>query len=194
MRKELSLVFACALVAVALVPPPARAQIAGATAGVIWENPTGGAVNCNPPATTGAAVGTCTVSGSASNSHIFDYCQEFASASAPPVGATVTATGCSVSLSGRITAVMSTVGNADETAVHTCVGTGLGTLTYSPAPGSKGVSMSGPVLMTYKDGVLTFEGALINLSTITAGEATGTIIDPCGNDALAHPFAGKILL
>lgn len=196
MKRKLSIAFAGALLATSILSPvPAQAQIAGVTAGVIWENPTGGSVGCNPPASTSAPVlGTCSVSGSAGGGNVFNYCQEFASASAPPVGGTVTATGCSVSLSGTITAVMQTVGQTGETAVHTCVGAGLGTLTYTPAPGSAGVSMRGPVVMTYKDGVLTFEGALINLTTLTAGEATGTIVDPCGDDDLAHLFAGKIVL
>ncbi len=89
---------------------------------------------------------------------------------------------------------MGTAGQADETVVYTCAGAGFGTITYNPAAGSKGVSMSGPVVMTYKDGVLTAEGVLFNLSTITAGEVTATIVDPCGPDPLAHLFAGTILL
>jgi hypothetical protein len=176
--------------------PPATAQVAGATISVKWLARDGGDVNCSPPSSTGVALGSCSVSASASGTTVDNLCREEVAVSAPPVGNSVFRDGCSVSLTGSITAAMETVGDAGENVVYTCAGAGLGTLRYTPAPGSAGVGMSGPVVLTYEDGVLTAHGALINLSTVTVGEGNAIIEDPCGPDpvVLPHLFTGEINL
>ncbi len=194
MKTRVFTALAAAAVAASLASP-AHAQVAGATVGVVFANATGGSVDCDPPDSTGIdPLQTCPVGGLASGQIATNFCRETASASAPPVSFTVARAGCTVTLDGSVTGPVSTAGQSGETAVYTCFGVGLGTVSYEPAPGSPGPPMTGIVILTYVDGVLTAEGALFNLGPVTAGQITATIIDPCGPDALAHAFAGEINL
>ncbi|MDQ4126143.1 MAG: hypothetical protein M3134_11190 [Actinomycetota bacterium] len=79
-----------------------------------------------------------------------------------------------------------------ESYVHTCTGAGIGTATYSPAPSSAAVPISGPVLVTWVDGVITIKGALVNLGDISAGEINAEGFDLCGTALDPNPFAGRI--
>lgn len=194
MRGKIAVAACGGLLVAGVLASAAHAQAAGATVGVEGLNNNAPGVGCTYPATTGTAVGPCSVSASASGTTIDNYCREEVAVSAPPVGATVLRDGCSITLSGTLTVIRSTVGNADETAVYNCVGVGLGTLRYTPAPDSPGVGVSGPVVMTYANGVLTAEGVLFGLGPISVGEGSAVLIDPCGPEDLPHLFTAQMNL
>ena len=196
-------VLAVVALAAGAVVTPARAQVAGASVGVVFENLDGATVDCDPP-TPGPKIGDmsarlgCDVSLTASGGQIQNRCQEAVSISAPPVQNGTAVTGCSVTVTGTLfgtstaTRVTSDGDGGGVVAVQCSAPAGVGTATYSPSGLGGGIPMSGPVLLTYANGVLTVAGALVNVSTVTAGNIKATGVDPCGPDNLAHPFAGTI--
>jgi hypothetical protein len=121
------------------------------------------------------------------------------SVSAPPVQNGTAVTGCSVTVEGDLfgsstaTRVTSDGDGGGVVAVQCSAPAGLGTATYNPSSLGGGVPMTGPVFLTYENGVLTVAGALVSVTTtISAGNIKATGIDPCGPDSLAHVFAGTI--
>lgn len=200
--KKVGLLGIVALVATA-VATPARAQIAGVSVAVVFENINGATVDCDPP-TPGPKVGDisvrlgCDVSLTASGGSIPNRCQEAVSISAPPVQNGTAVTGCSVTVTGQLfgtstaTRITSDGDGGGIVAVQCSAPAGVGTATYSPSSLGGGVPMSGPVFLTYQNGIVTVAGALVNVTTISAGNIKATGIDPCGPDNLAHVFAGTI--
>lgn len=174
---------------------PANAQ-ASVVVGVAFENLTNGTtVDCpfEDPQSGGVVAGVveCSVTAHAEGGQIANHCREGASVRVDPVDVGAGSSGCSVVVGGTITVAYEGTGSSTGD-VYTCGGAGLGTATYSPSAQSVASSMTGPVLLSYDDGVLTVEGAMFNLGSVNVGHISAEGLDPCGGDNLAHPFAGVI--
>lgn len=174
---------------------PANAQ-AAVVVGVAFENLVDGtSVDCpfDVPQSGGVVTGVveCSVSAHAEGGQIQNHCREGASVRVNPVDFGAGSSGCAVSVSGTVLVAYEGTGTPAGP-VYTCGGAGLGEATYSPSAQGVASSMSGPVLLSYDDGVLSVEGAMFNLGSVNAGHISAEGFDPCGDDNLAHPFAGVI--
>lgn len=173
-----------------------RANAQAVVVGVVFENlPDGTSVDCpfDVPQGGGTVAGVveCSVFAHAEGHEIQNHCVEGASVAVGPVDAGAGVSGCSVTVSGSITVAYTGAGTATGPA-YACGGAGLGTAEYTPASQGAGRPMSGPVLLSYDNGALTVDGAMVNLAGVTAGHIHADGFDPCGPDFLAHPFVGAI--
>lgn len=164
--------------------------------GVAFEHLTEGtSVDCpfDVPQTGGTVTGIvdCAVFAHAEGGQIHNHCKEGVAVDLGQPDVSVGVSGCSVVVDGTVTVAYEGTGTRSGP-VYTCGGAGLGIATYTPSAQGVGQSMDGPVLLSYDDGVLTVDGALVNLGTLTAGHIHAEGMDPCGPDNLAHPFVGAI--
>lgn len=194
MNKKLVSVVAAVTVLVGAAVAPAGAQTASATVGVVFANVDGTSVSCALPTSTGAHTRTCSLTATASGDDVpTNFCEESVSVSVVPSHASAGRLGCSVTVRALLATGITTVeAEEGESYVHTCTGAGLGTATYSPAPTSAAVPISGPVAVTWIGGVVTIEGAMVNVGQISAGQISAEGFDLCGSDLDPNPFAGRI--
>lgn len=192
-KRKIAAVAAAGLVASAVVVTatgPAHAQVAAAV-NVAFENDHGASASCDLPAAPSTVGSTnvltnawCEINGSASGAidpptGDKNFCAETVTVNAA-ANVQVARPGCSVSVHASFGGNTTTATRTSETSVvYTCSGAGVGTATYTPAPGSSGRSMSGPVVVNYTSPNFTAEGFLYNLQTVTAGHIKSAGVDGC---------------
>lgn len=192
--KRLAAVGAAATTLVgAAVAPAANAQTASVPVGVVFVNVAGTSVSCPLPTSSGVHLRSCSLTATAAADKVpTGFCAETASVSVLPAHANVGGLGCGVTVSAVLSSVIATAETEGESHVHSCTGAGLGTATYSPAPSSAAAPMSGPVAVTWIDGVITIGGTMTDGSGVPAGQITAEGSDRCGAFDDPNPFSGTI--
>ncbi|HYP24875.1 MAG TPA: hypothetical protein VEV43_15005 [Actinomycetota bacterium] len=195
MKKKLAGVVAAAVTLIgAAVAPSANAQTASAAVAIVFANVDGTSVSCSLPTSTGVHLRSCSLTATAAGATVpTNFCEETASVSVLPGHASAGRLGCGVTVRALLTTEITTAeAEEGESYVHSCTGAGIGTATYSPAPTSAAVPISGPVAVTWIGGVVTIEGALVNVGQASAGQISAEGFDLCGSELDPNPFAGRI--